>query len=64
MRERNKLCIATKRYNIEGIALSRHKYWKRISPLVIQVKDFKSIKKENPTFFLELKQFGIVVYGK
>jgi predicted nucleotidyltransferase len=59
------LCIAAKRYDIEGVALSlRHKYGKRISPLVIQAKDFKNIKKENPTFFLELKQFGIVVYGR
>ena len=28
------------------------------------VKDFKNIQKENPTFFFELKEFGVILYGK
>ena len=59
------LCIVRKRYDIEKIALSlAHKYGKSISPVIISIKDFLNMKKENPTFFLELIEFGVILYGR
>lgn len=59
------LCIVRKRYDIEKIAISlKHKYGKQIAPIIVTAKDFPNMEKENLTFFLELKEFGIVLYGR
>ena len=49
----------------EKIALSlRHKYNLRITPVVITKEDFKNIKTENPEFWNELVEFGIILRGQ
>lgn len=59
------LCVTRKNYDIEEIALSlRHKYGKKIGVVVIPVKDFPNIEKDNLVFFLDLREFGVVFYGR
>lgn len=50
---------------IEKTALSlRHKYDLKISPVVVKKEDFKNIKMENPEFWIDLVNFGIVLRGQ
>ncbi len=49
----------------EKIALSlRHKYNLRIAPVIVNKEDFKNIKAENPEFWNELTEFGIILKGQ
>jgi predicted nucleotidyltransferase len=58
------LCVTRKKYDIDKVALSlRHKYDKRITPVVVLFEDFPNMKRDNPTFYNELMEFGIVLYG-
>lgn len=57
------LCVSGSE-NIEKIALSmRHKYNLRINPVLVKVEDFKNIKSENPEFWNDLIEFGIILKG-
>lgn len=57
------LCVSGNE-NIEKIALSmRHKYNLRINPVLVNVADFKNIKSENPEFWNDLIEFGIILKG-
>jgi len=49
----------------EKVALSlRHKYNLRITPVLVKKGDFKNIKEENPEFWRDLIEFGIVLKGQ
>ena len=49
----------------EKIALSlKHKYNLRINPVLIKKGDFKNIKGENPEFWRDLVEFGVVLRGQ
>jgi predicted nucleotidyltransferase len=49
----------------EKVALSlRHKYNLRITPVLVKKGDFKNIKGENPEFWRDLVEFGIVLKGQ
>jgi len=57
------LCVSRDR-DIERTALSmRHKYNLKINPVVIDAKDFKNIKTENPEFWEDLMEFGVIFRG-
>jgi len=58
------LCIVRKKYDIDRVALSlRHKYDRKITPVIVLSEDFPNMKKDNPTFYRGLVEFGIVLYG-
>ncbi|MFH0906444.1 MAG: nucleotidyltransferase domain-containing protein, partial [archaeon] len=58
------LCINGSR-ETEKIALSlRHKYNLKISPVIVNKRDFKNIKTENPELWQELVEFGIIMKGQ
>jgi predicted nucleotidyltransferase len=49
----------------EKIALSlRHKYNLRINPVLVKKGDFKNIEGENPEFWRDLVEFGVVLKGQ
>jgi predicted nucleotidyltransferase len=49
----------------EKVALSlMHKYNMRIAPVMIKIGDFRNIKEENPEFWRDLVEFGIVLKGR
>jgi len=49
----------------EEIALSlRHKYNVKITPVLVKKGDFKNIREENPEFWRDLVEFGIVLKGQ
>jgi len=58
------LCITRRKYAIDRIALSlTHKYNKKIVPILVLVRDFPNMKKDNPVFYEELIKFGVILYG-
>ncbi len=58
------LCVARRKYNIEKVALSlEYKYNKKVTPIVILSKDFENMKKDNPAFYKDLIESGIILYG-
>lgn len=58
------LCITRKKYAIEKIALSLvHKYNKKITPIIVPARDFPNMKKDNPVFYKDLTESGIILYG-
>lgn len=51
--------------DVEKIALSlRHKYNLRINPVLVKKDDFKHIKGENPEFWRDLIEFGVILKGQ
>lgn len=51
--------------NVEKIALTfKTKYNINIKPVIVKAKDFKNIKRDNPTFYSDLVEFGIVLDGQ
>jgi len=49
----------------EKIALSlRHKYNVRITPVLVKKGNFENIKEENPEFWRDLVEFGLVLKGQ
>jgi len=49
----------------EKTALSlRHKYDKRITPVIVKKEDFRNIKQENPELWQDLVNFGIIMKGQ
>lgn len=57
------LCIGGNS-KIEKVALSlRHKFNLRITPVIVKKRDFKNIKIENPEFWDDLVNFGLVLTG-
>jgi len=57
------LCV-NGRADVERIALSlRHKFNLRITPVLVAKDDFLNMKKENPEFWHDLVQFGVVLKG-
>lgn len=58
------LLVVSKNKNILKIASTfKTKYALIIRPVVISPKDFKNIKKENPTFYNDLVEYGIIFDG-
>ena len=56
------LCVTKK--DAQNIArLFRTKYNMNIQPVTIKFSDFKNIKKDNPTFWNDLIEYGIVLDG-
>ena len=50
---------------LDKIALSlRHKYAFKISPAIVKKNDFKNIKTENPEFWSDIINLGIVLKGQ
>lgn len=50
---------------IEKTALSlRHKYNLRVNPVLVKGRDFENIKTENPEFWEDLVNFGIILKGE
>ena len=57
------LCVSRDK-GIEGIALSmRHKYNLKINPVIVEFREFKNIRVENPEFWLDLVECGVVFRG-
>lgn len=57
------LAVSTKK-NIEKVARTyQTKYNMVIRPVVIKPDDFKNIKKDNPEFYQDLTDFGIIIDG-
>jgi len=57
------LCISSSE-GIEKIALSlRHKYNLRINSVPIKIEEFKKIKSENPEFWSDLIEVGVILKG-
>jgi predicted nucleotidyltransferase len=57
------LCIGSN-LKTEKIALAlRHRYNIRITPTNVKMKEFQKIKTENPAFWSDLLNFGIVLSG-
>jgi len=58
------LCITRKKYAIDKMALSlTYKYNKKITPVVILVKDFPNMEKDNVPFYEDLIKSGVILYG-
>lgn len=56
------LCIGGK--DVEKTALSlRHRYNLKINPVLVDKTDFKNIKNENPEFWKDLVEFGVILKG-
>ena len=57
------LCVANKK-NVQSIVkIFRTKYNLNIQPIIIKSSDFKNIKKDNPQFWYDLIEYGIVLDG-
>ena len=57
------LCVTNKK-NARSIAQAfKTKYDMDIQPIPVKVTDFKNIKKDNPQFWSDLKEYGIVLDG-
>lgn len=58
------ILVVSNEKNIEGIASTfKTKYNLAIKPVIVKVEDFENIQKENPTFYNDLIEFGIVLDG-
>jgi len=58
------ILIATKNKNAQKIAQTyKTRYRMNIQPVVVVPLDFKNIKRDNPTFWKDLIEFGIVLDG-
>lgn len=58
------MLIVSDKTGIEKTAATfKTKYNIIINPVVVRVKDFKNIKKDNKTFYSDLIEFGIVLEG-
>jgi predicted nucleotidyltransferase len=57
------LCVTNKK-NIRDIAQTfKTKYNINIQPVVVKISEFKNIKKDNPQFWSDLMEYGIVLEG-
>ena len=57
------LCVTNKK-NIKNIAKTfKTKYNLNIQPAAVKISDFKNIKKDNPQFWNDLMEYGIVLEG-
>jgi len=57
------LCVTNKK-DFQNIArIFKTKYNINIQPVIIKISDFKNIKKDNPPFWIDLIEYGIVLDG-
>lgn len=57
------LCV-TNRKNVRKIAQTfKTKYNLNIQAIVVKISDFKNIKKDNPTFWDDLIEYGLILDG-
>ena len=57
------LCVTNKK-NTRAIAQTfKTKYNMNLQPAVVKISDFKNIKKDNPQFWSDLMEYGIVLEG-
>jgi len=57
------ICVTNKK-NIQNIVQTfKTKYNLKIQPVVVKFSDFKNIKKDNPVFWADLMEFGIILDG-
>lgn len=57
------LCVTNKKDIQIIVQIFRTKYNLNIQPVVVKFSDFKNIKKDNPAFWNDLIEFGIVLDG-
>src|SRR3989344_6742649 len=57
------LCVTNKK-DFQNIArIFKTKYNINIQPVIIKISNFKNIKKDNPPFWIDLIEYGIVLDG-
>ena len=57
------LCVTNKK-NVREIAQTfKTKYNLNMQPVVVKTSDFKNIKKDNPQFWSDLMEYGIILEG-
>ena len=55
------LCVSNEK-NIESLASSfKTKYGINIRPIIIKPENFKNIKRDNPPFYADLVEFGLMI---
>ena len=57
------LCVTNKKNIQEITQVFKTKYNINIQPVVVKTADFKNIKKDNPQFWSDLVEYGIVLDG-
>jgi predicted nucleotidyltransferase len=57
------LCVTNRRRARETAQIFRTKYDLNIQPVVVKVSDFKNIKRDNPAFWADFVEYGIVLDG-
>ena len=57
------LCVTNKKHIQNIVQTFKTKYNINIQPVVVKASDFRNIKKDNPVFWHDLMEFGIVLDG-
>ena len=57
------LCVSAKGDVTNAVRVFRTKYNINIQAVTLDISDFRNIKKDNPTFWNDLIEYGIVLDG-
>ena len=57
------LCVTNKKNIQDAVQIFKTKYNINMQPVVVKISDFRNIKKDNPQFWMDLIEYGIVLDG-